>query len=118
MDAYLTLALTCICLADICREKINEVLQYIESRLEELQEEKEELTEYQRLDRRRRALEYTLYDKELRKVSSAVVYSALMFCAHFYTKVHPHIYPLIGTRTTGSNRTRAIRGGAASLYRP
>ncbi len=74
MDVYLTLALTCICLAGIYRDKINEVLQYIESRLEELQEEKEELTEYQRLDRRRRALEYTLYDKELRKVSSSVVY--------------------------------------------
>mmetsp|Transcript_23887 Transcript_23887/g.34260 ORF Transcript_23887/g.34260 Transcript_23887/m.34260 type:complete len:1231 (-) Transcript_23887:592-4284(-) len=49
------------------RDKINEVLDYIESRLSELQEEKEELTEYQRLDRKRRALEYTLYDKELRK---------------------------------------------------
>jgi structural maintenance of chromosome 3 (chondroitin sulfate proteoglycan 6) len=56
--------------SDVCRDKINEVLDYIESRLSELQEEKEELTEYQRLDRKRRALEYTLYDKELRKVNS------------------------------------------------
>jgi structural maintenance of chromosome 3 (chondroitin sulfate proteoglycan 6) len=47
--------------------KINEVLEYIDTRLSELQGEKEELTEYQRLDRRRRAMEYTLYEKELRK---------------------------------------------------
>eukprot|EP00591_Stephanopyxis_turris_P001553 CAMPEP_0195512374 /NCGR_PEP_ID=MMETSP0794_2-20130614/4351_1 /TAXON_ID=515487 /ORGANISM="Stephanopyxis turris, Strain CCMP 815" /LENGTH=1145 /DNA_ID=CAMNT_0040640147 /DNA_START=40 /DNA_END=3477 /DNA_ORIENTATION=+ len=49
------------------REKIKEVLDYIDTRLGELQDEKEELTEYQKLDRKRRAMEYTLYDKELRK---------------------------------------------------
>jgi len=51
------------------RAKINEVLEYIDTRLSELQGEKDELSEYQRLDRRRRAMEYTLYEKELRKVS-------------------------------------------------
>lgn len=49
------------------RAKINEVLEYIDTRLSELQGEKDELSEYQRLDRRRRAMEYTLYEKELRK---------------------------------------------------
>eukprot|EP01135_Chromosphaera_perkinsii_P000613 Nk52_evm16s136 gene=Nk52_evmTU16s136 len=48
------------------QEKIEEVLTYIETRLSELEEEKEELKEYQRLDRDRRSLEYTIYDKELR----------------------------------------------------
>lgn len=48
-------------------EKINEVLAYIEQRLVELEGEKEELTEYQALDRSRRALEYTLYSTELKK---------------------------------------------------
>lgn len=48
-------------------EKIHEILSYIEQRLDELRGEKEELTQYQRLDRNRRAIEYTLYDKELRK---------------------------------------------------
>mmetsp|Transcript_10802 Transcript_10802/g.19558 ORF Transcript_10802/g.19558 Transcript_10802/m.19558 type:complete len:1083 (-) Transcript_10802:860-4108(-) len=47
--------------------KIHEILSYIEERLEELRGEKEELTQYQELDRERRAMEYTLYDKELRK---------------------------------------------------
>ncbi|CAM9183039.1 unnamed protein product [Chrysoparadoxa australica] len=47
------------------REKIQEVITYIEERLAELEEEKEELGEYQQLDRDRRALEYTLYNKEL-----------------------------------------------------
>jgi structural maintenance of chromosome 3 (chondroitin sulfate proteoglycan 6) len=45
--------------------KINESLEYMEERLEELRDEKEELTQYQTLDRQRRAMEYTLYDKEL-----------------------------------------------------
>lgn len=48
-------------------EKINETLQYMEDRLEELKDEKEELDAYQQLDKERRAVEYTLYDKELRR---------------------------------------------------
>lgn len=48
-------------------EKINEILQDIDQRLNELKGEKEELTVYQDCDRTRKALEYTLYDKELRK---------------------------------------------------
>lgn len=48
-------------------EKINDILDTIEERLTELRGEKEELTKYQKLDRERRAMEYTLYDKELRK---------------------------------------------------
>ncbi|GKY91390.1 hypothetical protein MPSEU_000111300 [Mayamaea pseudoterrestris] len=48
-------------------EKIEDILSDINERLEELQSEKEELTNYQQLDRQRRAIEYTLYDKELRK---------------------------------------------------
>ena len=47
-------------------EKINEMLTYIDTRLEELQDEKEELNRYQNLDRERRAVEYTVYDYELR----------------------------------------------------
>lgn len=47
--------------------KIHEILSYIEERLDELKGEKEELTQYQELDRQRRAMEYTLYDKELRR---------------------------------------------------
>lgn len=47
--------------------KISAILEDIESRLTELHGEKEELTNYQQLDRKRRAMEYTLYDKELRR---------------------------------------------------
>jgi structural maintenance of chromosome 3 (chondroitin sulfate proteoglycan 6) len=50
------------------KERIEEVLQYIEERLAELEDEKEELREYQQLDRDQRAIEYTIYDKELRGV--------------------------------------------------
>ena len=48
-------------------EKINETLAYMENKLEDLKGEKEELNQYQKLDRDRRAVEYTLYDKELRR---------------------------------------------------
>lgn len=48
-------------------EKINSILSDIDVRLNELQGEKEELTAYQALDRERKALEFTLYDKELRR---------------------------------------------------
>ncbi|GMI01375.1 hypothetical protein TrLO_g1143 [Triparma laevis f. longispina] len=54
------------------RAKINEVITYIEARLSELESEKEELTAYQKVDRERRALEYTLYDKELRRAREAL----------------------------------------------
>lgn len=48
------------------REQIEEVVTYIEERLAELGEEKTELSEFQTLDNDRRALEYTIYDKELK----------------------------------------------------
>ena len=51
------------------QERIVEVLTFIEERLTELEKEKEELTEYDMLDKQRRALEYTLYDKELTRAS-------------------------------------------------
>ncbi|KAK1948607.1 Chromosome segregation protein sudA [Phytophthora citrophthora] len=50
------------------RDKIQEVVSYIEERLSELEEEKEELKEYQQLDREQRALEYTMHEKELQSV--------------------------------------------------
>lgn len=50
---------------DAKRTKIAEVVQYIESRLEELETEKKELQEFQKLDKDRRALEYTIHVKDL-----------------------------------------------------
>lgn len=47
------------------RNQILEVVAYIEERLKELDEEKEELQKYQKLDKERRTLEYTIFDKEL-----------------------------------------------------
>ncbi len=48
------------------REKIEEMITYIEERLSTLEEEKEELKAYQEWDKMRRSLEYTIHDKELR----------------------------------------------------
>lgn len=47
---------------------LQEVLQLIEERLGELEREKAELTEYEELDRQRRALDFTLYEKQCAKV--------------------------------------------------
>lgn len=41
------------------------MIQYIEERLDELKKEAQELEEYQKLDKERRSIEYTLYNKEL-----------------------------------------------------
>ncbi|KAG7088666.1 hypothetical protein E1B28_012638 [Marasmius oreades] len=54
------------------RTKINELLDYIESRLTELEEEKEELKEFQEKDKERRCLEYALYQRELGEVGEAL----------------------------------------------
>jgi len=49
------------------REKIEDLLKYIEERLGTLETEKEELKQYQKWDKERRSLEYTIHDKELRE---------------------------------------------------
>lgn len=46
------------------REKIDETLTYIAERLDELEEEKNELREYQTKDKDRRCLEYAFFDRE------------------------------------------------------
>ncbi|XP_072027015.1 structural maintenance of chromosomes protein 3-like isoform X1 [Amphiura filiformis] len=47
------------------REKIEDLLKYIEERLQTLEEEKEELKQYQKWDKMRRSLEYTIHNQEL-----------------------------------------------------
>jgi len=47
------------------RRQIIEVVKYLDERLKELDEEKEDLRKYQQLDKQRKSLEYTIYDKEL-----------------------------------------------------
>ena len=54
------------------RQKISELLDYIDGRLSELEEEKEELKEYQEKDRERRCLEYAMFDRELAAVNDAL----------------------------------------------
>lgn len=57
---------------DAKRTKINELIDYIDSRLTELEEEKEELREFQDKDKERRCLEYALYQRELEEVGEAL----------------------------------------------
>ncbi|KAI8984689.1 chromosome segregation protein sudA (DA-box protein sudA) [Mycotypha africana] len=46
------------------KTKIDEVLSYIQDRLQELEAEKAELSEFQELDKERRTIEYTIYARE------------------------------------------------------
>ncbi|TFK53843.1 structural maintenance of chromosome protein 3 [Heliocybe sulcata] len=57
---------------DAKRSKITELLDYINSRLTELEEEKEELKEFQEKDKERRCLEYAVYQRELVEVGDAL----------------------------------------------
>ncbi|KAL7270355.1 Structural maintenance of chromosomes protein 3 [Rhizina undulata] len=54
------------------RTKIDELLKYIEERLAELEEEKEELKGFQERDRERRCLEYTIYHREQMEIAQAI----------------------------------------------
>ncbi|KNE56016.1 hypothetical protein AMAG_01859 [Allomyces macrogynus ATCC 38327] len=54
---------------DLKRQKIDELMQFIDDRLAELEEEKAELTEFTRLDKDRRCIEHAIYDRELRQVT-------------------------------------------------
>ncbi|KAK4336958.1 hypothetical protein RND71_043408 [Anisodus tanguticus] len=51
-------------------ENIMDLLKYIEERLQTLEGEKEELREYQKWDKMRRSLEYTIYSQELEDARS------------------------------------------------
>ncbi|EEB09795.1 mitotic cohesin complex subunit Psm3 [Schizosaccharomyces japonicus yFS275] len=53
-------------------EKIDELLSYIEERLDELGEEKNELNEFYRKDNERRCLEYTIYSRENEEITNAL----------------------------------------------
>jgi structural maintenance of chromosome 3 (chondroitin sulfate proteoglycan 6) len=54
------------------RAKIDELLDYIKDRLQELEEEKNELRGYQEKDKERRCLEYTYYHREQVAVAEAL----------------------------------------------
>jgi hypothetical protein len=79
-------------LLKICVQ-IEEFLKTIEDRLSTLEEEKEELKEYQKYDKMRRALEYQIHDR-------------CVILAHFLCPIpmfqFPHIVPCIryGTLST------------------
>ena len=62
------------------REKIEEMLGYIEERLSTLEEEKEELKAYQDWDKMRRSLEYTIHDKELRDTREKLEAVSTIMC--------------------------------------
>lgn len=57
---------------DSKRLKITDLLQFINDRLSELEEEKEELKQFQVQDRQRRSLEYSIYQRELRDVGEVL----------------------------------------------
>ncbi len=54
------------------KSKIIELLEFIETRLGELEEEKEELKEFQEKDKEKRCLEYALYQRELEEVAETL----------------------------------------------
>lgn len=55
-----------MCNAEGKKSKIDDLLKYIEDRLSTLESEKEELKQFQKLDKMRRSLEYTIHNAELK----------------------------------------------------
>ncbi|WBW72478.1 mitotic/meiotic cohesin complex ATPase subunit Psm3/Smc3 [Schizosaccharomyces osmophilus] len=53
-------------------EKIDELLEYIEERLRELEEEKNELAAYHKKDNERRCLEYAIYSREHDEINTVL----------------------------------------------
>ena len=58
---------------DAKRDKIAELLEYIENRLTELETEKKELKDFQEKDKERRCLEYAMYQSESQDITQALV---------------------------------------------
>jgi structural maintenance of chromosome 3 (chondroitin sulfate proteoglycan 6) len=54
------------------REKIAELLGFIEERLSELEMEKSELSEYELIDKKRRAMEMIIFQRELKDINSTL----------------------------------------------
>lgn len=77
--------MSCVCVEGK-REKINELLKYIEERLHTLEDEKEELAQYQKWDKMRRALEYTIYNQELNETRAKLdeVHAVTLTCHHVH----------------------------------
>lgn len=90
-----------MCSSEGKREKINELLKYIEERLHTLEDEKEELAQYQKWDKMRRALEYTIYNQELNETRAKldeVTYSKkqMIYCVYGEWKTeHVSLYDLV-----------------------
>jgi structural maintenance of chromosome 3 (chondroitin sulfate proteoglycan 6) len=98
--------------------KITEILVDIETRLAQLQSEKEELVVYQQHDRQRRSLEYTLYEKELCKARTVLDQIENERCTHVETvadlhaaakQTHDDIQNLTAKMNTKSNILRRNR---------
>ena len=78
--------------AEAKREKIEEMLGYIEERLATLEEEKEELRAYQDLDKMRRSLEYTIHDKELRDTRHKLEQVRQIHWCNIESELFPSMY--------------------------
>jgi structural maintenance of chromosome 3 (chondroitin sulfate proteoglycan 6) len=70
------------CEAGNKRKQIIQVVQYLDERLKELDEEKEELRKYQQLDKQRKSLEYAIFNKEVQDAQlklAEVIYIKMFF---------------------------------------
>lgn len=50
--------------ADVRKQKVHEILDYVDERLSELDKERAELSRFQKLDKKRRAIEFCIYEKQ------------------------------------------------------
>jgi structural maintenance of chromosome 3 (chondroitin sulfate proteoglycan 6) len=66
------------------KKQIIQVIQYLDERLKELDEEKEELEKYQHLDKQRKSLEYAIFNKDVQDAQQKLA-------KVIYIKMLPHL---------------------------
>ena len=76
----------CFLFLDAKLKNIDEVLNYIEERLDELKQERDDLTRYIEVDRDRRCLEYAIYDKQLNEAKSKL--KEVFFLLHLFIFIY------------------------------
>lgn len=89
---------------EIKKEKIKELLAYIDERLDTLQVEMDELKQYQTLDKDRRSIEYTIHEKELQATRAKLEQVAFIRFENFLS-VHNSFLSIIFQKNCSPTET-------------
>lgn len=90
------------------KKKVESLITFIEDRLKTLESEKEDLKEYQKWDRTKRSVEYTIYEQEIREAKDKLENLALER-EDVNKKQNKHASELVDVREKGNEEQRRKR---------